>query len=406
MTRTYKMVNINVSIYMKTCPNCGSENVTPFFELRQVPVHDVLLIRTREDAVQFPRGDIELAFCNDCSFIYNMAFDPGLESYSSEYEETQGFSPTFNKFHHAMADRLIDRYNLHEKDIIEIGCGKGEFITMLCELGNNRGIGFDPTYINERNISSAKKNITFIKDFYSEKYRAYKADFICCKMTLEHIPDTAAFIRTLRNNIGDNLHTNVFFQIPDATRVFRDCAFWDIYYEHCSYFNPVSLEYLFRSNGFDVLDIRTEYDNQYLMIEAKPVSAKPDISLPSQDKIVQMKHIVTDFIKTYHDKIESWNKKVHDYRVNKQRVVIWGAGSKGVSFLTTLHINNEIPFGVDINPFKDGTYMVGTGQTIVQPGYLKAYNPDIVIIMNPIYVNEIKNQLAEMNLSPELVALT
>jgi len=392
---------------MKSCPNCNSTNVTPFFELHGVPVHSVLLVHSQEEAKHFPRGDIELAFCNDCSFIYNQAFDPDKESYSSQYEETQGFSPTFNAFHRKLAEQLIDRYDLHDKEIIEIGCGKGEFLTLLCELGNNRGTGFDPAYISERNTSPAKDRMTFIKDFYSEQYSDYKADFICSKMTLEHIPDTSRFIKTVRNSIGDHLETKVFFQIPDATRVFRDCAFWDIYYEHCSYFNPVSLKYLFQSNGFKVLNTWTDYDDQYLMIEAEPVAdEEKDISLPSPDEVMEMKGIIKQFVKVYHEKLVDWKIKLSDFKQHKRRVVIWGAGSKGVSFLTTLHINHEIPYGVDINPYKDGTFMAGTGQQIVKPEYLQNYQPEIVIIMNPIYTREIQHALLQMDLSPELIALT
>ena len=77
-------------------------------------------------------------------FIANLAFNPALTEYSARYEETQGFSPTFNAFHRALAERLIARYDLHGKDIVEIGCGKGEFLMLLCELGGNRGVGFDP----------------------------------------------------------------------------------------------------------------------------------------------------------------------------------------------------------------------------------------------------------------------
>ena len=82
------------------------------------------------------------------------------------------------------------------------------------------------------------ERVTFVKDFYSEKYSAYKADFVCCKMTLEHIHQTGEFIGTVRRSIGDVSDTVVFFQIPEVTRILRDCAFEDIYYEHCSYFSP------------------------------------------------------------------------------------------------------------------------------------------------------------------------
>jgi len=76
----------------------------------------------------------------------NMAFDPKLTENSGRYEETQGSSGTFNKFHQHLAERLIKKHNLHNKSVIEIGSGKGEFTTMLSELGSNRGIGFDPGY--------------------------------------------------------------------------------------------------------------------------------------------------------------------------------------------------------------------------------------------------------------------
>ncbi|GAF94206.1 unnamed protein product, partial [marine sediment metagenome] len=80
-----------------------------------------------------------------------------------------------------MASRLIKRYNLYEKDIIEIGCGKGDFLLLLCELGNNRGFGFDPSYENERSNSEVAGQITFIRDFYSERYASYQADLIYCR---------------------------------------------------------------------------------------------------------------------------------------------------------------------------------------------------------------------------------
>ena len=43
----------------------------------------------------------------------------------------------------------------------------------------------------------------------------------------------------------------VFFELPDTERVLTEAAFWDIYYEHCSYFTPGSLARLFRRTGFE-----------------------------------------------------------------------------------------------------------------------------------------------------------
>ena len=83
---------------------------------------------SREEALAFPRGDIELGVCTGCGFICNPAFDPKRTEYSGRYEETQAFSPTFNKFHLALATELVERFELQGKTVVEIGCGKGEFL--------------------------------------------------------------------------------------------------------------------------------------------------------------------------------------------------------------------------------------------------------------------------------------
>lgn len=389
------------------CPACRSIGMSVFYEVKNVPVNSVLLVMNREEALNFQTGDIALAVCPACGFISNIAFDEALTQYTARYEATQGYSPTFNKFHEALARDLIERYDLHGKDIIEIGCDKGDFITMLCEMSDNRGIGFDPAYVPGRHPSSAADRLTFIPDFYSEKYTDYAADFICCKMTLEHIPDVGDFIDTVRRSIGDKPDTVVFFQIPNGRYVLCDVAFWDIYYEHCSYFTKGSLARLFRANGFEVKDLWTVYDDQYLMIEARPAEAAPSpTSLPEEETPAETLGMVDFFVEHYEAKRDNWRAELTRMKASGQKVVLWGGGSKGVAFLTTLDQTlADIGYAVDINPIKTGTFMAGTGQEIVAPSFLKEYRPDAVIIMNPVYREEITRDLAAMGLSPEIRTL-
>lgn len=387
------------------CPGCEQGMMETFYEVRSVPSNSCILLESPADAVGYPRGDIALGFCPECGFISNTAFDPKLTEYSGRYEETQGFSDTFNKFHHELAQRLIDKYELREKDVLEIGCGKGEFITLLSELGNNRGVGFDPGYRSDRNLSDAAKRVKFITDFYSEKYSDYQADFVCCKMTLEHIHKTADFMETVRRSIGDREDTIVFFQIPEVTRILRDCAFEDIYYEHCSYFSPGSLARLFRNKGFRVLDIETEYGGQYLTIEARPGNGGSQPELPQENDLEELKRSVATFPRRCEEKFALWRDRLSDYSARNRKVVLWGSGSKGVSFLTTLDAGDAIEYVVDINPYRQGYYMSGTGQRIVAPEFLRDYKPDVVIVMNAIYCEEIGKALNAMNLNPEMIAV-
>jgi SAM-dependent methyltransferase len=376
-----------------------------FFTIDGVPTNSCILLGTAAEALAYPRGNIELAFCHSCGFISNMAFDPSLTEYSGRYEETQGFSETFNAFHHELAERIVARYDLRNKDVLEIGCGKGEFLSLLAKLGDNRGVGFDPGYRDERLADAAALRLKFVKDFYSEKYADHQADFVCCKMTLEHIHATSQFIATVRRAIGNRYETVVFFQIPDVTRIVRDCTFEDIYYEHCSYFSPGSLGGLFRRNGFDVLCLDTEYAGQYLTIEARPAKGMPTEPLHVENDLALLAQYVAEFPAKARHKLEEWRRSVVDATGRGRKIVLWGSGSKGVSFLTTLGIGRDIEFVVDINPYRHGYFMPATGQRIVAPAFLQEYQPDLVIIMNAIYYDEIERELERMSLRPEILAL-
>jgi len=374
-----------------------------FYETHGVSAHSVLIFNTREEAVGYPKGDIVLGFCDACGFVSNVRFDPSLHEYSQKYEETQGFSPTFRAFHEELARDLIDRYDLHGKDVIEIGCGKGEFLNLLCELGNNRGVGFDPAYVIERNRSPARERITFIQDFYSEKYTRYHGDFVCCKMTLEHIQPTAEFMRTVRRSVGDRPDTVVFFQVPDLPRILRERAFWDIYYEHCSYFAAGPLARLFQGSGFRVLETWTAYNDQYLMIEARPAKAVEPAASEINEGIRALWTDVADFAAHCSAKIDAWKTDLAHMKKRGDRVVVWGGGSKGVTFLTTLGVSDEIAYTVDVNPYKHGTFLGGTGHAVVSPQFLREYRPDVVILMNPIYTEEVSRGLRGMGLEPRLI---
>lgn len=387
------------------CPGCGAAGMDIFYELERVPAHSVLLLPTREEAVNYPRGDIRLGFCRTCGFISNTAFDPSLHEYSDRYEETQGYSPTFNAFARRLAEHLIERYDLHGKDILEIGCGKGEFITLLCDMGGNRGIGIDPAYVAERSLARPSERVTFITDFYSEKYAHLHADFVVCKMTLEHIHDTAAFVGMVRRALDGRPDTTVFFQIPDTTRVLAEIGFWDIYYEHCSYFTPGSLARLFRRCGFDVLDLWRDYGDQYLMIEAQPGSGR-DRAFPELENDLERTAADVEMFRCEAPRaLRRWREYLAQQYAAGRRVVLWGSGSKGVAFLTTLGIEREITHTVDINPNKHGMFMAGTGQQIVSPAFLRDYQPHVVIIMNPIYRDEIQRDLSALGVTADVLTV-
>ncbi len=387
------------------CPACGSDALRSFYKKPNIPVNSCILMSTPEEAVEYPRGDIDLNFCDNCGFIYNRAFNESHIKYDEKYEETQGFSDTFNKFHKKLAEDIIEKHNLRGKDVIEIGSGKGEFIAMLAVMGDNRGVGFDPGYVEDRSLAAKTDNVEYVVDYYSEKYANRDADFICCKMTLEHIPEVERFIRTVRNAAGHRTETTVFFQIPEIELILNERGFWDIYYEHCSYFSKGmggSLASLFRRCGFDVKDVWVDYGDQYLMIEAYPADAPQADPADAKDNVKRLSKLVDDFTTDVTRNIADWQTSMSGWSKEGKKVVLWGSGSKAVSFLTTVGIQDELQYVVDINPNRHGYYMPGTGHEIVSPDFLKDYAPDVVVIMNPVYRDEITQSLKERGLEPEI----
>lgn len=374
-----------------------------FYEVNNIPVHSVLLMPTRERARNYPRRDLKLGFCPDCGFISNMAFDSSVHEYSMSCEESQGFSPTFNAFAKRLARRWVEQYQLRGRSVLEIGCGKGEFLALLVEIGMADGIGIDPAFIPERLNTPVASRLRFIQDFYGEHYTHLSADVVCCRHTLEHISPTSEFMRTVRRTIGDKKNTLLLFELPDVYRVLREAAFWDIYYEHCSYFTTGSLARLFRKHGFDLLELNLEYDGQYIVIAGSPSKDGGQLPLDGEADLESIAQAVADFPERVRYARESWISRLNSLQDQGKRVVMWGGGSKAVSFITTLGLDEQIDFVVDINPHKHGKFVPGSGHEVRSPEELRDFRPDCVILMNPVYQEEVSKMLESMQLTAEIL---
>jgi len=387
-----------------TCPNCGVEGMRVVYDAGPVPVRSTAILHTQHEALEYPCADLVLAFCSTCGFVSNPIFDPTLAADAEAREDTQSCSPTFETFALALAQDLVMRHDLRHKRILEIGCGKGEFLTLLCRLGENTGVGYDPAFAPGRTDTSGV-NVTFVTDYFDERYTQDAADFVCCKMTLEHIPAPRRLVGNVHKSLAGRAQAVVFFQVPDATRIWREAAFWDAYYEHCSYFCSSALSSLFRESGFQVLRLWRDYADQYLMIEARPTARSPD---PRSGSHVETEHFeelqrdVAEFAGRAHERIRSWRDRLTAYLRQGRRVVLWGGSSKAVSWLNAIGPAAHIDYVVDINPYRQGSYIAGTGQLIIAPVVLRELRPSAVLLMNPIYEEEVRSQLAHLGLSAEI----
>ena len=141
------------------------------------------------------------------------------------------------------------------------------------------------------------------------------------------------------------------------------------------------------------------------MIEAKP-SKLIDQPIETRSKVLdELQNDVIEFRSKISDLVNGWRDRIRKLFLSGKKVVVWGGGSKAVSFLTTLKIHDEVEYVVDINPNKHGMYLAGTGQKIMSPEFLKEYKPNVIIVMNPIYMSEIRNMLDELDITCELLSV-
>jgi SAM-dependent methyltransferase len=299
----------------------------------------------------------------------------------------------------------VERYGVIGKCVLEVGCGEGDFLLLLCALGGNRGVGIDPALSPARAAGADHSGVTFIAEAYSERYADIRADLVVCRHTLEHLPNAGEFLRLIRNGAGDSPTAIVYLEVPDVERILREGAFWDIYYEHCSYFSAGSFERLARGANLEVLDVRHGFDGQYLQLYARPARGR-SLDVPAgQSDVERLREAAGRFQRLHAEQVGDWNARLERMRTDGRTAALWGSGSKAVAFLTALDARDEVECVVDINPRRQGMYMAGVRQRIVPPSFLSDNRPDVVIVMNPIYREEIRAELHALGVKPELLSL-
>ena len=385
---------------LSKCPVCQSNLVTTFLKREQVPVHQNLVIRDQRSALEIPRGDLSLAVCEECGFVFNQAFNLSSMKYGVDYDNTQTCSPVFNTYMDELVDRLVFENGVRDCRVIEVGCGKGFFIRKLTERGNNLGYGFDPSYVGP--ATDLDGRLHFEKRYYGPECAETSADVIVCRHVIEHVPNPLDLLHTIRQTLANSPRAKVFFETPAVEWILRNQVIWDFFYEHCSYFSADSLTTSFEATGFKIESIQNVFGGQYLWLEAT-------LSIEEPARVTRKPGLIANLAKQFalsERKLKGVLGERLQGLVARGKVALWGAGAKGVTLANLVDPEREwIACVVDLNPRKQGHYLPGTGHPVVGYQELAKYGVETAILMNPNYREENLALLQESSLNVKLIDL-
>jgi len=362
----------------------------------QMPVNSLALYATPEEARRAVKADIDLVACRHCGLLFNRRFDSSVVNYDASYENSLDFSPTFRTYAEQLVEAIVSRHALAGSRVLEIGSGKGEFLELLCQRADCQGIGIDPSYDGSRH---RHPRLTFIPELFDPSHAQPLPDLLVCRHTLEHTAQPLNFLTAVANALGREATTKVIFEVPNAALMLEEDRLWELVYEHVAYFTPDSIRYLFAAAGFEVIDLNETFERQFLLVEARPGGSGAPAVESRSGALADAARFAADWA----EQLEGWRARFAGWRRNGVRVVVWGAGARGVTLLNVVAKDADIAAIVDINPRKWGSFVAGTGHPVVAPETLISLPPELVVLTNSIYETEVKMMLKELELASEVV---
>ncbi len=327
----------------------------------------------RESALSCPSGSLDIVTEN--GFTYNANFNPEFMTYDQDYDNNVP-SQTFMRYYDEIVDYLVSRYDLRNGIILDIGCGKGTFLSRMADRYKYiKGMGIDPAY--EGPVDSHGGRLKFINEYFQAGHieNVPSISLILLRHTLEHISSPTEFLKNIFSIVKKPVP--VFIEVPDLNWIFENRAFWDFCYEHVNYFTMTSLAQCINDAGGQVRGMTSAFEGQYIWTEC----------------ILNSDANFANYLKDIIDKFKSLNKKI----------VIWGMATKGVMYVLYLLNNNiRIDYCVDINIHKQGKYAPLSGYKILPPESLRPDEDYAIICMNPNYAREIYDSCKILNLKFEL----
>ncbi len=337
------------------CPVCGSSG-RPLLNLSAQPIYQHPV--PEGTAVPPPHAvDLSWAACVKCAHGWQIEIDGGLLEtiYRSHYYTPApgGMAVTFrNEF---MA--TMERFGLlgPRRRLLEIGASDGDVLAELQQRTNAlEAYAFEP---NEENAAIAvRRGLTVQPRFFGRDAAAYveePVDFICARHVIEHVLEFDDFFQGLNAVTAEN--ADLVLETPSLDEHARRCSIAPFHIEHIHVFSQRSLATLALRHGWKMQRSEVTSDGNLIA-----VFAKNDVLQSGAETIGARMPEFSDLqaaVTSRHDRLRAL--------FADRYIVFWGAGSAGVSMVST--IGREPDMWTDGNPNKVGKVFVGLQSKIASP---------------------------------------
>ena len=386
------------SVQDTSCPSCRGGQLEGFLQIDAMPVFNNVLYPDRATAGAAPTAEIALVICHDCGLIANAAFDEALVEYSPAYENSLHGSGVFGAWAQGLAERLAVDYQLAGGRVLEVGAGSGEFLSVLCEAAGCDGVGFDPSHDpHDQRAADARAQVATGMGNDEEA-----ADLVVCRHVLEHVADPVALLR----NIADRTRPStaggrvpIYLEVPDASYMVTQDAFWDVIYEHPLYFDQHALRSTFARAGYQSTRTGQTFGGQFAFIEGF-TDGTDIVGGRSTQEMAGLLEAARGFGQRFSRAVER-HAEMLDGVGDRGPVVVWGAGSKGVTYCNLVP-GADSTLLIDVNERKTGMRLPVTGQSVLPPQALAGMDVALVVVMNGNYVDEIRSTLTAMGIDAQV----
>ena len=350
------------------CRACHSPLATEnLLEYRNMP-KSAQFFPTAENVHEEKGVTIILKECPFCGLVQAIG---NPVPYYRDVIRASGVSEEMKNFRRNQFRQWVEKYSLNGKKVIEIGSGRGEYLSLMTETEALAwGFEHDENAVNDASAIGLHMLKGFVDNEETDIQNAPYDGFFCLNY-LEHIPEPDKFLRGIRRNLTENAVGLV--EVPSFQMMIEKSLYSEFIQDHLSYFTEVSLKNLLSNNGFEVLSV---HEIWYGYILSAEIRKRPHINVQGMiDKRKLLKEKVQDYLSSC--------------RARNMKVAGWGAGHQALANLSLLDMAGGISCVIDSAVFKQNHMTPATHLPIVGPSVLDEGVINAVIIMAAGYSDEI-----------------